>query len=508
MTPTGPSLPPGLLEAPWTAQPAALEALVGDADAQLGRVAEALFRRLAGGDRLSVLVHGPPGSGRGLLVAAAIRRAAAAVDRPVHEAWLDGRLVGGPPVALLTEAARFLMVQQGDPRQVGRLAALHDLPPGAAEKAAMGLIDDLLGGDHLLLVLEGVDFLPTSVSSEGWLHVTEWIARSPRIGLVGLSDPVERRRADLDFEDWFAPKGGHAETFRARPVERDAAAHLAARAWSLAGRADGPPDDLPAVAALLHRLTGGRRRWLLAAFEARGESGATGPAATARAVVSRLAGELALLLERISPQQRRLLAALADARRALTVRELARRTFCSSQAVSSQLGQLRGSEAVLAERVGRETFYRIADPLLAAFLELRAGNAPDLDHEVRFIDAVVRHRDDPSIERVLAALYRGAPEAWRQAIPGLLDRVRRGGRPGALAAALAALARDAALIEADPGRAELWRDLWAEWSGREPLVACAVQLIDAALHAWYEGPVRARARLSPLLVPEFAPTRA
>ncbi len=504
--PTGPrsGLLEKLLRAPWTAPADLLERLLLGAETQVARVAEALGRRLDAGERVSILVHGPPGSGRSLLAAGAARRAAGALARPVHEVWLDGRLAGGPPVALLTETARAVAARRGDPRYVGRLAALHDLPAGAAEKAAMGLIDELLADDLLLLVMENLDFLPVTVPLEAWSHVTEWIARNARVALVGLADPIERRRADLDFEAWFSPLGGHAETFRARPVEERGAVRLAETVRGIVAPGAGQPEDASARAFVLQRLTGGRRRWLIACLACWAEQPEADVVADAGRAVGRLAGELDGLLERISPQQRRLLAALADARCGLTVRELARRCFCSPQAVSSQLGLLRGSEFVHAERQGRETFYRFADPLLAAHLEWRGGEATELEHEIRFLHACAQHAarsSDPDEENPLESLFAADPASWRDRIPRLIDALRRAGRPGALAASLAALAARPELVARDAARTELWRDLWAEWSGRDRLIACAVRLIDASLHRVDEGEVRARARLSPLLAP-------
>lgn len=79
-------------------------------------------------------------------------------------------------------------------------------------------------------------------------------------------------------------------------------------------------------------------------------------------------------LDRLSPQQYKILQAVADQHgRALSVNEIAHHTFLSPQSVSRQLHDLLHGGYVARMQVGRESCYELREPLLRLILDMKQG---------------------------------------------------------------------------------------------------------------------------------------
>ncbi len=73
----------------------------------------------------------------------------------------------------------------------------------------------------------------------------------------------------------------------------------------------------------------------------------------------------------LSPQQRKIVEFLCERRGAVTVKDIAQRSFMSHQTASSQLKTLREMGYVQAESVGRESFYELREPLMRLSIEVK-----------------------------------------------------------------------------------------------------------------------------------------
>jgi tetratricopeptide (TPR) repeat protein len=91
-------------------------------------------------------------------------------------------------------------------------------------------------------------------------------------------------------------------------------------------------------------------------------------------------------LDRLSPQQKKILMAIADHHgRALTVKAIALYTFLTSQVVSRQLADLLHGAFVRRTALGRESHYELNEPLLRLVLDIKEGRDRPLPLIVAFL---------------------------------------------------------------------------------------------------------------------------
>lgn len=478
------------LHDPWLASPLALELTAAGLAPTASRVTEGLAQALAGDEGHPQVVWGGSGCGKShlaALVAARVARREGLVGRlKVFRVREDAAPTLGPLdlyLGLIEEASRTV----GDPAHVGRIAAVYDLPPGAAEKAAEGLLESLAGDGPVLLVLEGADALFTRWGSEARGRFEEFLSRRRRWALLAT--------AQVPFDDGgevlLEVRGNAADVHGLRDLEPQEIESFGRTVFGF--------DDEAAESVLLLRagahLLGESRRIAAAMAEAILVRGHGDPGLVLQRVMARLAQDFRAAIARASGQQQRLLVAFARARRALRVKDIARACFLSSQTVSSQLGALRELEMVAAERVGRETFYDIADPALGAWLETESGQGEALAADLRFLIELLRAEAEADRNEA-AELLDGAPRTWRAGVPRLIADHRETGTLPKLAASLAAASWGFRERRIDAAGAALWRDLWWEWGGRETELLPPLRLVDAALHGLARGDARALLDLS------------
>lgn len=477
------------LHDPWGAAPRALEACAAGLAAAAGRIAEELARTLEGGPGHPQVIWGSWGSGKSHLAALVAsrlkRRDGLAGQLAVYRAGEDAALFGGPLdlfLLLVREAAR----ESGDPALVGRIASLYDLPPGAAEKGAQALLESLLAGRPTLLVVERLDRLTRIWGEEARGRWEEWLTRSKRLALLATADtPFDDDAGALVEIDGVA-----ADIHGLRDLEPEELASITARVLG-----SGPDSrDARALAIAITWLTGTSRRAVAAVLEAVSVRGTAHPIDALHRVLQRLAPDFRARLAMASPQQHQILAALARARRALRVKELARACFLSSQTVSSQLAILKQRAFVVSQPLGRETWYDIEDPALGTWLESVSGTDEALEVELHFFRAA-GNADDEGVGEV-GALLEDDPSTWRSRVPDLIRRYRDAMTLGRLGPQLVTETQALREPPLDAAKCSTWRDLWWEWGGRESELLPALRLVDAEAHRLADGGARALLDLS------------
>lgn len=92
-------------------------------------------------------------------------------------------------------------------------------------------------------------------------------------------------------------------------------------------------------------------------------------------------------LKDISPQQRKIVEYLCQERRAVSVKEIAQRSFMTHQTTSSNLKYLKDNGYVLCNTVGRESYYELQDLLMRLCLEVKMHQ----DKPIRLFVDFLRH---------------------------------------------------------------------------------------------------------------------
>lgn len=349
---------------------AALAARTVGRSAQLEALRSKLDVAATTAARPHALIVGPPGAGKTHLLEVAL------AEQPedllcvrIPESAIGVTRYEDLPAAVLR------VLQPGQP-----------LPPDPEARIAA-----LLAGRTAVLVVERLDRLFADIGLAGQRALRSWVETSGTVLLIGTADRVFRGVAQRQ-QPWF---GGMAvlmlPDFTAEQgrdlLLRLVGAPVAAYLRSDAGLAR---------AAALADLTGGSPRiWTLAAQRA------TVPRLDAllpvvEDIIEALSAYHDQGLSALSPNERRLVAAIAESPGAATVTALAAAADIEQRTAAGALGRLAEAGRVTAAKPTRgdrrTTYYRLSDPLLRLHLQYRAGD-PRLASTVELLRAF--HAGEP-----------------------------------------------------------------------------------------------------------------
>lgn len=240
------------------------------------------------------------------------------------------------------------------------------------QEAAQNLLLGGFAGKPCLIVVENLSDVFNGLEGEALSSLRSFLQGNPSVSLLASSVELYRQSAQPDH-----PFYGY---FNIHPLEslsrEEAREYLYMLADSRGDHelADKLRDDRSrARVNAVYDLTNGNHRLLamLASFlTAEGLEDLVGP--FVQLADRELTPYYQQRLDRLSPQQNKLLRAIADEHgRALSVGEIAGITFMSSQTVSRQLYDLLHRGYVDRTQVGRESCYELKEPLLRLVLDIK-----------------------------------------------------------------------------------------------------------------------------------------
>src|SRR5262249_49457291 len=125
----------------------------------------------------------------------------------------------------------------------------------------------------------------------------------------------------------------------------------------------------------VHHLSGGNHRVLVIFYEFLGEERPEELAIPVLKTIDALTPYYQSQMERISPQQRKIVEFLSEHRSPATVKTIASGCLTSHQTAASQLKQLLEAEYVRVTRLGRESYYELSEPLLRICVEVKSHSS-------------------------------------------------------------------------------------------------------------------------------------
>ncbi|MEG4285211.1 tetratricopeptide repeat protein, partial [Microcoleus sp. A006_D1] len=254
---------------------------------------------------------------------------------------------------------------------------LHDAVEGLyespedAESVAAQLLRDFIGNRVLLLIVENLDDVFGGLGDIGQKQFRAYLQNHGFLTILATSqslfDGIESR--DQPFYGFFY-------THTLKELELDDAVALLHQIASLEGKSelasfiqDSTGRDRIKV---VHFLSGGSPRiyMVFSDFLVNRES-LNKLVETFMAMLDDLTPYYQDRMKYISNQQRKIVDFLADLRRAVSVKEIAKRCFITHQTASSQLKNLRQKGYVKSEEIGRESWYELREPLMRFCLEVK-----------------------------------------------------------------------------------------------------------------------------------------
>lgn len=355
--------------------------------------------------RPHVLVVGPPGSGKTHLLAVAL------ADPP------DGLVPVRIPESAIG-ATRYEDVTA---------AVLQALRPGEPlPREREGRIAVALAGRTVLLVIERLDRVFADLGLAGQRALRAWVETSGSVLLVGSADRVFPGMTQRE-QPWFGGMGvlmlpdltaAQGRDLMLRLVDPEVAAYLRSTA------------GLARAAAFADITGGGPRSWVLAARSATVE-GLDALLPVVEELLESLVAYHEQVLSALSPNERRLVAAIAESPGAATVTTLAAASDIEQRTAAAALGRLAEAGRVTAVKPTRgdrrTTYYRLQDPLLRHHLHYCAGD-PRLAQTVALLRVFHEGGQLPAgAPAVLVAAVSGDEAALLSLTPDMQECVRTWG---------------------------------------------------------------------------------
>lgn len=263
---------------------------------------------------------------------------------------------------------------------------IREAGPESAIKRAEEIVDAAIREQPTLLIVENLGDLFNGMEQQVLLAFRAFLERHPQLSIMASSVTLFERSkvADHPFHGFFTIhplvsldlEGAIAYLCQLAELKDD---------YELV-KALKRPEGRERVEAI-HALTGGNHRFLAQFAEflsTKGLDELVDP--FIRLVDRELTPYFQQRLDRLSPQQNKILNAIADHHgTAITVKEIADYTFTTSQTVSSQLRDLLRDSYVQRNPVGREACYELREPLLRLVLDIKEGRDGPLPLIVSFL---------------------------------------------------------------------------------------------------------------------------
>ena len=380
----------------------ALEAIFVQREREARRTVELVRESVLTAGKSHTLFVGPRGIGKTHLVSLIYHRLRAMDD-------LQGRLL----IAWLREeewgVSSFLDVLQrilralaeDDPALAPRLGTVQAAgTEAAAERVARDLLREIVGERTLLLLAESLDDLFDGIGEEGQKRFRAFL-QDTRFATIlatsqGLFSGVSRQAAP--FYNFFRVQHlpglslDDAVLLLTKIAELEEDTALATFLHTPAGRAR---------VRAVHHLAGGSPRVYVIFSEFLTREALDELVAPFLKMLDELTPYYQSKMRSLSPQQRKIVEILSDARGAIPVKQIAARSFLTHQTVSSQLQELRERGYATAHKIGRESFYELQEPLMRLCLEVKKQRGEPITLFVDFLRLWCTRED---LERRLSLL--------------------------------------------------------------------------------------------------------
>lgn len=248
--------------------------------------------------------------------------------------------------------------------------ALYELAPKDAEFTAKRLLEDLVQERTLIVLIENLDEIFKNLGEGEQKKLRAYLQDKPYWTILATSQGL--------FDDvslHTSPFYGFFRVQHLKPLELEDAIKLLVNIASL--KKDTNLADLissplgKARIRAIHHITGGNHRVYAIFSEFLNAKSLDELVQPFMQTLDKLTPYYQSRLLVLSPQQRKIIEYLCEQRAATTVKEIAQRCFMTHQTASGQLRELRDKGYVVANSVGRESYYELQEPLMRLCLEVK-----------------------------------------------------------------------------------------------------------------------------------------
>ncbi len=253
------------------------------------------------------------------------------------------------------------------------LESLKQLPLEQARTAAEHLLLRFVGERRLLLIAEnlGEIFDPTKgMGREGQQRLRDLVQQHPFWTMVTSSQALFG-----DIQDRAAPFYGFFKVQHLGMFDLEEAIALLQKLARLEGRTELGQFFATEIGRgrvrAIHQLTGGNPRLLVIFYQFIDQKSIEELASPFLEMVDSLTSYYQEQMQPLPALQQKIVEFLCEQRASASVKEIARSCFITHQTASKQLSRLAERRYVIANAVGRESFYELREPLFRICFEVK-----------------------------------------------------------------------------------------------------------------------------------------
>lgn len=361
---------------PSLMSPEGLEAIFVQREKLLARLIELAVQDSNSSGKHHSLMVGARGIGKTFLMSILYHRISAMPELKTKTAiaWLKEEEWGVTSYAEFIISILKAIDSEKDAAFDEEMDSLYNLDPNAAEKKAEELLEKKAGGRMVLLLAENMDMIFEDIKQEGQQKLRAFLQETSFISIIATSqslfDGVSRQTSPFygSFHIHHLESLTLDESLtllekiaRFRHDER-----LAEYIKTRAARAR--------IRAVIH-LSGGNHRVMAIFSQFLTYDTLEDLVLPFMSMIDELTPYYQSKMKELPAQQRKIVDYLCGKRGAAQVKEIARKSFMSHQASSSQLKILREKGYVVSKAIGRDSYYELAEPLMRFCVEVKMHKA-------------------------------------------------------------------------------------------------------------------------------------
>lgn len=373
---------------PSNTDPALLERIFVQRHRLLKKIVNRLSRSMTTGDKHHTLLIGPRGSGKTHLVTLVEHELSKCPELSEHMriAWLgeDDIITGLIDIAL--GIADRLADEYPDEFAADYRTPVRSLSPDEAAESILNTLIERLGSRNIILIMENMDRIFGGLGEIGQSKWRAFLQEKGRIATLATSQQLFKGVSSRD-EAFF----GFFDIHHLKPMTVSDARDLIRKISAEQGNQDlveylNSSEGRFRIRAI-HHLAGGNHRMYVLLSEFLTKESLDDLVVAFENLAEELTPYFQERVGSLPPQQARLVQCLCNADGAMTVKEIAEKTFIAERNCSKQLGILKRNAYVQSHKRGKESYYEMAEPLMRLCLEVKNQRGRPLKLVATFLRA-------------------------------------------------------------------------------------------------------------------------
>ena len=335
------------------------------------------------------LLIGPRGIGKTHLVSMLYHRIAQQADLDSHLviAWLREEEWGiGSFFDLVLRILNALQAEYKDENLARKISSFYDLSPEGAEQVALTTLKNFIGKRTLLLLMENLEDVFAGLGDIGQKQLRSFLQEQGCCTIVATSQSLFN-----GVKLQTSPFYGFFRIQYLKDFSVDEAIFLLTKIAQQEEDSElvdflRTPKGRSRVQAV-HHLAGGNPRIYVVFSEFLTHESLDELIQPFMSMLDDLTPYYQARMMYLSPQQRKIIEVLSRRKYAMPVKAIAQRCFVTHQTVSGQLKDLRDKGYVLADSIGRQSFYELREPLMRICLSVKETRGEPIHLIVDFLKA-------------------------------------------------------------------------------------------------------------------------